>query len=100
MELCFLDFEHFSALVSAALGTSPMWKLALVAIGALREARERKRVMRAALGSTGLGVAPLRIRHGKFLSRVPGYSVLAAGIRRNGGYRARTLSTLGFHPAA
>src|ERR1700757_3084450 len=66
--LSFLRLEHFAALVVTALGACPVGQLALVTVWTLREPGGSQRVMRAALGGAGLGVAPLRIRHGRFLS--------------------------------
>ena len=65
---CFLNFQHFAAFISAALGAGTMGLLAFVAVGALGEANCSEAVMGAAFGGTGLGVAPLWVCHYKFLS--------------------------------
>src|SRR5215813_14761601 len=64
----FLYVEHFAAFVGAALGTGTMRQLALMTIRALRDSGGGQRIMCAALGGAGLGVAPLWIRHCRFLS--------------------------------
>jgi hypothetical protein len=68
MGLGFLRLEDFATLVLTALGACTVGQLALVAVGTLGEAGGSQRVMRATLGGAGLGVAPLRIRHDRFLS--------------------------------
>lgn len=60
---CFLDREDVAALVSPAFAADAMRQLALVAVGALREAGGSKEVVAAALGSALLGVAPFWVRH-------------------------------------
>jgi hypothetical protein len=59
----FLYIQNVTTLVGAALGAGPMGKLALVATGTLGETNGSERVVRAAFGGAGLGVAPLGIRH-------------------------------------
>src|SRR5882757_4655725 len=69
--LSFLYLEDFAALVVAALGAGMVGQLAFVAIRTLGESGGSQRVVRAALGGAGLGMAPLRIRHDRFLSIRP-----------------------------
>ena len=63
----FFYFNYFATFVVTALGAGAMRHLLLMAVGALRERVLRQRVVRAAGGSTFLGVSPFWIRHGKFL---------------------------------
>ena len=60
---CRLNCEDIATLVSAALPADTMWQLALMAVGALREAGGGEEVVAAALGSPLLGMAPFWIRH-------------------------------------
>src|SRR5277367_4429004 len=62
---CFLDFQHFTALIGAALGAGTVRLLAFVTVGALGEANCAQAVMSAAFGGACLGVAPLWICHCK-----------------------------------
>src|SRR5579862_550407 len=64
----FLHIEYIAALVGAALGAGPVGQLALVAVRALGNTGGGQRIMCAAFGGAGLGVAPLWIRHCRFLS--------------------------------
>jgi len=60
----FLDVQNGAALVCAALGASAVGQLLFVAVGALRDARGRQKVVGAAIGCAARRVAPFRIRHG------------------------------------
>jgi hypothetical protein len=66
--LGFLYFQNFAPLIGAAFGADVMRELPLVAVRALGEPARCQKVVRAALGSAGLGVAPLWVRHCRFLS--------------------------------
>src|SRR5664279_914505 len=68
--LRFLDFENFVSLVRAAFRACAMRQFALVAIRTFAQTDWCEGVVCAALGSAGLGVAPLWIRHCRFLSFV------------------------------
>ena len=59
----FFGHKHIATLVRTALAAGTMGKLALVAVGALREAGGGKKIVAAALGSPLLRVAPFWIRH-------------------------------------
>ena len=59
----FFGHENVATLIRTALAAGTMRKLALVAVGALREAGGCQKVVAAALGSPLLGVAPFWIRH-------------------------------------
>jgi hypothetical protein len=61
--LFFRDFDHFTALVLAAMRTGAVRKLRFVAIGALGVAEHAQMVVRPAGGSALLGVSALWIWH-------------------------------------
>src|ERR1700735_987489 len=67
----FLHFQNFAPLISAAFGAGVMRALALVTIRTLGKPAGREKIVRAALRCAGLGMAPLWIRHCRFLS-LPG----------------------------
>lgn len=56
-------FDHFTALVVAALWTGAMRHLALVAIGALGKRMRGKVIVGTTRGRASLGVSPFRICH-------------------------------------
>jgi len=62
--LTFDDFDHFAALVFAAMRTGTMRPDLLLAIGALRHLRNAQRIMRPARRGTALRVASFGIWHG------------------------------------
>jgi hypothetical protein len=80
--LGFLDFEDFATLVGAALGAGVVRTLALVAVGALREAGGGEAVVGAAKRGAPFGMAALWVGHCKFLS-LPGgrRALIMAGLR-------------------
>jgi hypothetical protein len=59
----FLDFEYVTAFIVATLGAGAMWKLAFMAVRTFGETNRNQRIVRAALGGAGLGMAPLWVRH-------------------------------------
>jgi len=63
------DFDHFTALIVAAVRAGAMGQLGLVALRALGDAGDLQVVMRAARCRTLRRMATLRVRHSKFLSR-------------------------------
>jgi hypothetical protein len=65
--LFFLNLNHFTALIAAAMRTGAVWKLRFVAIGALGAAGDLQMVVRPACGGALLGVSSFRIRHLMFL---------------------------------
>jgi hypothetical protein len=83
--LRFLDFDDFMPFVRPALGAYTMGKLALVTVGTLTKTDRSKGIVRAALGGAGLGMAPLWIRHYKFLSCVRRASVAATTLAQLAG---------------
>ena len=56
-------FDHFAALVLAAVRAHPVGQLGLMAIGTLGSARRLQRIVRAAGARPPLGVSAFRIRH-------------------------------------
>jgi hypothetical protein len=61
--LFLLDFNHFAALVLAAMRAGPVWQFLLVAVGTLRKSGGFELVVSAAIASTGGGMASFRVRH-------------------------------------
>jgi hypothetical protein len=61
--LFFRDFDHFAALVAAAMRTGAVRKLRFVAIGALGVAEHAQMVVSPARGGALLGVSSFWIRH-------------------------------------
>jgi hypothetical protein len=61
--LFFRDFDHFAALVLAAMRAGAMWKLRFVAIGALSVAEHAQMIVSPASGGALFGVSSFWIRH-------------------------------------
>jgi hypothetical protein len=61
--LFFRDFDHFAALVLAAMRTGAMRKLGFVAIGALGVAEHAQMIVSPPGGGALLGVSSFWIRH-------------------------------------
>jgi hypothetical protein len=61
--LFFRDFDHFAALVLAAMRTSSMGKLRFVTIGALGVAEHAQMIVSPPRGGALLGVSSFWIRH-------------------------------------
>jgi hypothetical protein len=61
--LFFRDFDHFAALITAAMRAGAMGKLRFVAVGALGAAGHAQMVVSTARGSALLGVSSFGIRH-------------------------------------
>src|SRR5450631_4568316 len=78
---CFLNCDHFAALVLTALAADTMRQLAFVAVRTLGGAHRGKEVMAAALCSALLGVAAFRIRHCGSLSNGRRSGVARAALR-------------------
>lgn len=75
----FLGLKHGTALVGTAFGTGAMRQLTLMAVGALGKSGGGQKIVGAAFGRAGLGVAAFRVRHGKILSVVRIAKALVAG---------------------
>jgi hypothetical protein len=61
--LFFRDFNHFAALVLAAMRAGAMRELGFVAIGALGVAQDAQMIVSPARGGALLGMSSFRIRH-------------------------------------
>ncbi len=79
----FFGHKNVATLVRTALAAGTMGKLALVAVGALREAGGGQEVVAAALGSPLFGVAPFWIRHCSIPFDRPRQFMLRARSRRD-----------------
>ena len=62
-ELLLFDRARLPAAIVAAVRTDAMWRLRLVAMGALAQPRGLERVVRPALGRARLGVSSLWVWH-------------------------------------